>query len=164
MPTAKEFLEQIKSELGSSWLARIYKEQILPMRTRAYGFERHGRSARVEVQHSLLGVELKIGNRRLLCPDLATARYLAVFARVGATNVAVPYDITKVSRLADELDSSWYRMLLLANQKAAENTEHFKARLRGLLIAKLRAEIAEAGAGAQMPKFDLVTRQGRLNK
>ena len=75
-------------------------------------------SARVEIQHTLLGVELKLGRKRLLCPDLATARYLSVFARLGCQDVALPYDITKISQLADELESSWYRMLLLAEQEA----------------------------------------------
>ncbi len=75
---------------------------------------------RVVIQHTLLGVELKLGRKRLLCPDLATARYLSVFARIGCQDVAVPYDITKISHLADELESSWYRMLLLADQEAKE--------------------------------------------
>ena len=159
MPTARVHLEQIKSELGSCWLPQIYREQVLTLRTRAYCFEGYRRNARVDIQPSLLGVELKIGNRRLLCPDLATARYLAVFARVGCANVAVPYDITKVSRLADQLDSSWYRMLLLAEDRTTKNTDHFKARLRGLLIAQVRAEIAEAGAGARMPEFKLTSKK-----
>jgi hypothetical protein len=108
---------------------------------------------------TLCSVELKVGHRRLLCPDLATARYLAVFARAGCQDVAVPYDITKVSLLADELESSWQRMLLLADYKAAERTEAFKARIHGLLIAKLRSEIAAAGAGAPVPEFKQSTKQ-----
>jgi hypothetical protein len=75
--------------------------------------------------------------------------------------VAVPYDITRVSQLADELESSWYRMLLLANHKAADRSEKFKARIRGLLIAKLRDEVVAAGAGARMPEFKQSTRQRR---
>ena len=53
----------------------------------------------------MLGIELKVANRRLLCPDLATARYLSVFARLGCDVIAVPYDITQISRIADELES-----------------------------------------------------------
>jgi hypothetical protein len=131
------------------------------MRTRSYTFAGARPNAVVEIQHSLLGVELKIGKRRLLCPDLATARYLAVFARAGVTAVAVPYDITKVSRLADELESAWYRMLLLAEHQAASRSDAFRARIRGLLIAKLRDEVAAAGAGAPMPEFRQTTKQRR---
>ena len=88
-----------------------------------------------------------------MCPDLATARYLSVFARIGAADVAVPYDITKISHIADELDSSWYRMLLLVEQEAGKESPQARSRLRGLLIAKVREEITAAGAGTKMPEF-----------
>ena len=149
----------IQEQLGESWLPRIYRERILKLRTRSYHFENAKPSARVDIQHTLLGVELKVGRRRLLCPDLATARYLSVFARLGCQDVAVPYDITKISHLADELDSSWYRMFLLVEQEARAESPRFKARLRGLLIAKIREAIAEAGAGTRVPEFRQTTRQ-----
>lgn len=157
--TAQEYAEQVKTELKDSWLPLIYRERILGMRTRSYHFGALQRSLRVEIQHTLLGVELKVGRRRLLCPDLPTARYLSVFARAGCSDVAIPYDITKISRLADELDSSWHRMLLLADHMAASRTASFKSRIHGLLIAKLRAEISAAGAGAPVPQFKQNTKQ-----
>ena len=149
----------IQEQLGESWLPRIYRERILKLRTRSYHFESAKPSARVDIQHTLLGVELKVGRRRLLCPDLATARYLSVFARLGCQDVAVPYDITKISHLADELESSWYRMFLLVEQEARTETARFRARLRGLLIAKIREAIKEAGAGTRVPQFRQETRQ-----
>ena len=150
---------KIREQLGETWLPRIYCERILKLRTRSYHFDKPSASARVLIQHTLLGVELKIGRRRLLCPDLATARYLSVFARVGCSDVAVPYDITKISRLADELESSWYRMFLLVEQEARTESARFKARLRGLLIAKIRETIKEAGPGTRVPEFRQETRQ-----
>jgi hypothetical protein len=107
----------------------------------------------------LLGVELKTGRRRLLCPDLATARYLSVFARAGCEHVAVPYDITKVSQFADELESSWHRMFLLADHHAAGKSEALKNRIRRLLVGKIKAEISEAGAGTSIPEFKQSTKQ-----
>jgi hypothetical protein len=104
-------------------------------------------------------VELKAGRRRLLCPDLATARYLSVFARAGCEHVAVPYDITKVSQLADELESSWHRMFLLADHHAAGKSEAFTNRVRRILVDKIKAEIAQAGAGTPIPEFKHSTRQ-----
>lgn len=156
---AETHAQIIQEKLGESWLPQIYRERILKLRTRAYRFESAKPVARVEIQHTLLGVELKVGRRRLLCPDLATARYLSVFARLGCQDVAVPYDITKISHLADELDSSWYRMFLLVEQEARTESARFKARLRGLLIAKIREEIEEAGPGARVPEFRQTTRQ-----
>jgi hypothetical protein len=151
--------QNIQQQLGETWLPRIYRERILKLRTRSYHFDSAKPSARIEIQHTLLGVELKLGRKRLLCPDLATARYLSVFARIGCQDVALPYDITKISQLADELESSWYRMLLLADQEARGKNTRFKGRLLGLLIAKIRTDIAAAGAGAKVPEFKQSTRQ-----
>ena len=155
----ESYAQLIQEQLGESWLPRIYRERILKLRTRSYHFESAKPSARVDIQHTLLGVELKVGRRRLLCPDLATARYLSVFARLGCQDVAVPYDITKISHLADELESSWYRMFLLVEQEARAESTRFKGRLRGLLIAKIRATIEEAGPGTRVPEFRQTTKQ-----
>ena len=151
--------QNIQQQLGETWLPRIYRERILGLRTRSYHFEAPNPSARVVIQHTLLGVELKLGRKRLLCPDLATARYLSVFARSGCQDVALPYDITKISQFADEFESSWYRMLLLAELEAKAQSTRFKGRLRGLLLAKIREEISEAGAGTKVPEFKQSTRQ-----
>lgn len=151
-------VSQLIALLGEIWLSRIYQTQILSTRTRAYHFGEVPRRARVEILHTLLGVELKVGRRRFLCPDLATARYLSVFARVGCQDIAVPYDITRLSRIADELESSWQRMLLLIDNTFPET---LRTRIRGLLIAKLRTEIGEAGAGTSIPEFRQTTKQRR---
>jgi len=158
--TAEDYAELVKAQLKESWLPHIYRERILKTRTRSYHFAELKKNTRVEIQHTLLGVELKVGNRRLVCPDLATARYLSVFARAGCPDVAVPYDITKISHLANELESSWYRMLLLADHHASDRSQTFKTRIRGLVIATLQAEISEAGAGAAVPEFKQSTKQG----
>jgi len=157
--TAADYAEKIRAELSDYWLPHIYRERILRLRTRAYHFGELKRSARVEVQHTLLGIELKVGRRRLLCPDLATARYLSVFARAGCKDVAVPYDITKISQLADQLESSWYRMLLLVDYHAANETEPLRNRIRSLLITKVLAEVSREGPGAEIPEFKHSTKQ-----
>lgn len=157
--TAEEYAAQVKAELSDAWLPHIYRERVRTKRTRSYHFEGLTKEPRVEIQHTLLGVELKAGRRRLLCPDLATARYLAIFARAGCADVAVPYDITKISQAADELESSWYRMLLLADFHAASKAESFKTRIRRLLVEKIRTEIKETGAGASVPEFKQSTKQ-----
>jgi hypothetical protein len=157
--TAQEYAAQVKAELKEAWLPYIYRERIRRLRTRSYRFEALSDKPRVEIQHTLLGVELKAGRKRLLCPDLATARYLAVFARAGCEHVAVPYDITKISQLADELESSWHRMFLLADHHAAGQSGSFKNRIRRLLVNDIKAEIIEAGAGASVPEFKQSTKQ-----
>jgi hypothetical protein len=160
--SAAKFVSEIITELDGGWLPRIYRERILLSRTRSHQLKVPAKTNAVEVQHTLLGVELKAGKHRVLCPDLATARYLAVFARAGCTEVAVPYDITQISTLADELESSWHRMLLLVEHVGAGRTAQFRSRLRTLLVNEARREIMEAGAGALIPKFNQNTKQRRV--
>ncbi|HVQ39729.1 MAG TPA: hypothetical protein VMS31_19470 [Pyrinomonadaceae bacterium] len=157
--TAQEYAVRVKADLGETWLPQIYRERVRQGRTRAYHFEPLPEKPRVEIQHTLLGVELRAGRKRLLCPDLATARYLSVFARAGCQHVAVPYDITRISQLADELESSWHRMFLLAEHQAAGESDAFKKRIGRLLVKVIRAEIVEAGAGASVPEFRQSTKQ-----
>lgn len=158
-PTADETVAAVREELGEAWLPRLYRERVLSLRTRSHKVLPAARGAPVEVLHTLLGVELKVGRRRMSCPDLATARYLAVFARAGCADVAVPYDITKVSRLADEIESSWHRMLLLVGHLTEGRGKAFSSRARSAIVAGARREIEEAGAGTPVPQFNQNTRQ-----
>lgn len=160
--SAANLVSEIIAELKEAWIARLYRERILSLRTRSHHLNLPAKINAVEIQHTLLGVELKVGKQRVMCPDLATARYLAVFARAGCTDVAVPYDITQISTLADELESSWYRMLLLVEHLAAGRTAQFRSRLRTLLVSEARREITEAGAGTAIPKFNQNTKQRRV--
>jgi hypothetical protein len=159
MTRASEHLDQIKTALNDSWLPQVYVERVLKSRTRAYEFPKLTQNAKVEIQHTLLGIELKAGRRRMLCPDLATARYLSVFARIGCQRVAVPYDITRISLIADELESSWHRMLLVSDEISSGRDHTFRARVRRQIIAKVRDEITEAGAGPRVPQFKQSTKQ-----
>jgi hypothetical protein len=154
-------VEDVKVALGEMWLPHIYRARVLPLRTRAHHLDVPAKENVVQIQHTLLGVELKVGRRRMLCPDLATARYLAVFARAGCSDVAVPYDITKISRLADELESGWHRMLLLIERAAATRPSAYGSRARSLLVREAREEIKGAGAGTAIPQFNQNTKQRR---
>lgn len=160
-PTADDVVAEVRNRLGEDWPPRIYRERILPTRTRSHALPALKKGAAVEVQHTLLGIELKVGRRRLSCPDLATARYLAVFARAGVGNVAVPYDITKISHLADVLESAWQRMLLLADFLTEGRNPSVRTRARTGAAKEARAEIEEAGAGAAIPQFNQNTSQRR---
>ena len=161
MNQAEECVERIEAEMSESWLPRIYRERILKMRTRAYHFPTFAKNTRPEIHHTLLGIELKLGRHRMLCPDLATARYLAVFARAGARAVAIPYDITTLSSIAEEIESSWHHMLLLAEEMTKNRNPALRTRIRRRLIGKVNEEIAKAGPGRSIPEFKQSTRQRR---
>jgi hypothetical protein len=157
--SADATVAEIRERLREEWLPQVYRERILPMRTRSHAVPAGVAGARVEVQHTLLGIELKVGRRRVSCPDLATARYLSVFARVGVSAAAVPYDITKISRAADELESAWQRMLLLADHLTEGRSPSYRSRVRSAAVREARREIEEAGAGTAVPQFNQNTRQ-----
>lgn len=154
-----EIVSEIRENLGDEWLPYIYREKVRSQRTRSHRLEIAKRENRAIIQHTLLGVELKVGNKRFSCPDLSTARYLQIFARFGCQEVAVPYDITKISTLADELESSWHKSLLLLDENAKEKTPAVKGRMRSALLKEMRVEIDEIGAGSLMPEFKQSTKQ-----
>ena len=140
-------------------MPQLYHERVLELRTRAYDFPSLPKNAKVEIHHTLLGIELKAGKQRMLCPDLATARYLSVFARIGCDSVAIPYDITRISLIADALESSWHRMLLVSDEITSDRSPAFRARVRRQIVAKVRDEIEKAGAGPRVPQFKQNTKQ-----
>jgi hypothetical protein len=151
--------EEIAASMGLEWLPTIYSEKVRTLRTRSYALEVPQKENRALIQHTLLGIELKVGKVRMTCPDLSTARYLRVFARIGCGEVAIPYDISQIPGLADELESSWQKTLLLANEKAKGRSQAAASRIRSLVISALRDEVKRIGAGEKMPLFNTETRQ-----
>ncbi|QQS47166.1 MAG: hypothetical protein IPM66_00390 [Acidobacteriota bacterium] len=148
---------EVRRRMEGELISDIYRDRVKTERTRRYELKAPTRKTEVEVMHTLLGIELRIGRRRLLCPDLSTARYLAVFARLGLDEVAVPYDITRIARLADDLESSWHRMLTLAEHLEVEPA--VRKRALAVLIREQRVEIGRLGAGPAVPQFNQNTRQ-----
>lgn len=156
---AEDIAAEIARQLGEYSIGGIYQHRIRTQRTRQYELRAPAKRSSVDVLHTLLGIELKIGNRRLLCPDLATARYLSVFARLGCEKIAIPYDITQTSCLADELESSWHRMMLLVGHLTEGRSERLRRKVQLRLIEEARANIASMGAGSKFPEFNQQTRQ-----
>ena len=151
--------DSIKEKLGGEWLPALYESKVRSQRTRSHTLEISKRENRAVIQHTLLGIELKVGNRRFQCPDLSTARYLQIFARLGCQEVAILYDITKISAVADELESSWQKSLLLLAEETKDKTPSAKGRMRSALIKEMREEIEKIGAGSLMPEFKQTTKQ-----
>ena len=149
-------VEEIKRDMGEEWLPLLYASKVRPLRTRAYSLEIPERENRVEIMHTLLGIELKVGRSRFACPDLATARYIRIFARCGCREFAVPYDITQISSIADELETAWQRLMLLVGTNGTRGDEK---RLRAQIVKALRAGIEDIGPGEKMPEFTQSTKQ-----
>lgn len=147
---------EISAALADEWMPVVYKEKVRSHRTRAHSIEIPKRENKPEIQYTLLGIELKVGRRRFACPDLATARYLRVFARVGCRDFAVPYDITQISGVADQLETSWQRALLMLEKRFAGEVS---TSARSSLVKAMRDEINKIGPGRAMPLFDRSTKQ-----
>jgi hypothetical protein len=145
---------EIREKLAGEWIPAIYRDKVRSQRTRSYRMEIPEKENRAEIQHTLLGVELKVGKIRLACPDLSTARFLTVFSRIGCRDVALPYDITKIPALADELESAWQKTLLHLGEAAGAKSPQVRGKMRSGLIRLIRNEISEIGAGEMMPRFD----------
>jgi hypothetical protein len=152
-----KLVDDIRAHLAESWIADLYKNKVRSQRTRSIHLDVPARENRPEIFHTLLGIELKVGKRRFACPDLATARYLRVFARIGSTDLAVPYDITRISVIADELETSWQKMILMIEKELLDAA--VEGRVRSALVRKLREEIRDVGPGDVMPSFDRETKQ-----
>jgi len=56
--SADDLLQEIEATMGESWLPNIYA-RILKLRTRSYDFPSLARNSAPEIQHTLLGIELK---------------------------------------------------------------------------------------------------------
>jgi hypothetical protein len=151
--------QALKTSVGEKWIPKLYSEKIRVLRTRAYALGIPAKENEAEILHTLLGIELKVGKRRLSCPDLSTARYLRVFARLGIGDVAVPYDISKIAAFADEFESAWQFTLLLLEENNA-----LKGKTRSALIKLMRQEITESGAGSAIPEFKQTTKQEKYHQ
>lgn len=158
---AEDIAAEIAQQLGDLSISAIYRDKIRSQRTRQYELNSPEKKSTVEVLHTLLGIELKIGNRRLLCPDLATARYLSVFAKLGCHIIAVPYDITQISWIADELESSWHRMMLLVDHLTTGRSERLRTIVRRRLIEEAKTAVESLGAGSRFPEFKPPARRPR---
>ena len=150
---------EIRSQMGDEWLPCVYRDKIRSGRTRSLLIDVPPRENIATIEYTLLGIELRVGKRRFSCPDLATARYMRVFARIGARDLAIAYDITKISGLADELETSWQRTLLLIDEHSRGSSARSRALSRAKVIRAIRDQIAEIGPGEIMPVFDRETRQ-----
>jgi hypothetical protein len=146
-------LTSIIEKLTDAWIPAIYRENVRTLRTRSYRMDIPERENSAEILFTLLGIELKVGRQRFACPDLATARYLLVFARIGCGDIAIPYDITKISVIADKLEEAWQKTVLVHAAETTSLSPQARGRTRAALVRQIRTELAEIGAGDPMPEF-----------
>jgi hypothetical protein len=147
-----DILAEIERSQGDSFLTRIYSDRVLSQRTRRFKLPSARTGTRPEISISLLGVEIKVGRRRIVCPDRDTARYLAVFVQLGCKEIAIPYDITKVRELADLIEESWEETLRLVDRWCVESKDSSQVS-RSRVLTALREGLQREGSGPDFPPF-----------
>lgn len=155
----KDLTEEIRSQVGDDWIPQIYELEIRPLRTRSFELDIPEKENSPAILTTLLGIELKVVRHRFACPDMATARYMLIFARLGCREAAIPYDITQIPGIADRLEAAWDKLIVLFESISKGLSTQHKGRLRSKLIKQLREEIKEIGAGTKMPLFNTSTKQ-----
>lgn len=143
----------LRANLGDLWIPTIYLKEVRSNRTRVVIMGIPDRENTTDIFHTLLGVELKVGKVRIACPDLASARYLRVFSRLGCREIAMPYDITKIAQISDKLETAWQRLNLIL--------EGSTTRTRNGVIRQIRRELEAIGPGEAVPQFRQDTKQYR---
>ena len=97
-------------------ICKIYSEEVLTRPNRTILLP--GRKCEPRIINTFLGFELQAGRKRINCPDMATARYLRIFAELGMPSVETPYDPTQTARLLAGLEQGLETLkeLLLAEK------------------------------------------------
>ena len=100
----------------------IYRHRILGQRVRQVALL--GRKCQPRMMYTFLGYELKLGRKRLTCPDVSTARYLMIFAEIGLARVQIPYDPSQTARLLPELESCFAEIKALLLKVSPDSKRH----------------------------------------
>src|ERR1043166_8973370 len=75
--SVESLVSEVRERARDEWPPRIYREPVLSMRTRSHAVPAPLKNAKggVEILHTLLGIELRVGRRGISCPDIATAAH-----------------------------------------------------------------------------------------
>lgn len=88
-----------------------------------------GRKCDARIIQTFLGWEVKMGRKRVTCPDLVSARYVQLFACLGMKSVRIPYDPTRTRLILDGLEPCIERIRLIVEQESS-STDRRRKRLR----------------------------------
>jgi hypothetical protein len=96
-----------------------------------------GRKCSPQILYTFLGYELKMGRKRVSCPDISSARYLKLFAEIGMHSARMPYDPTHTALVLTGLEHSLHEIHRLLLTKDLTPVQHRRALRR--TYAKIRA-------------------------
>lgn len=117
---AQDIGQQIDGEIER--IRQIYCEDVLQRSNRVVKLL--GRRCRSQILYTFLGYELKMGRRRITCPDISSARYLKLFSEIGLEEIRMPYDPTHTALLVAGLEGSLHTIHELLLEKGLTEKQH----------------------------------------
>jgi hypothetical protein len=131
----------LAARLQSPGLDVLYQERVLPLKYRRVDLP--GRLGRARIQKTLLGYEVQLGNVRKGCPDEVTARYLALFASLGLTEILIPYSPVDTAALLPDFERAFADTLAAARETARQVERpdlrrYYERRLCRMLADRIR--------------------------
>ena len=115
-----EILKALSRSGTGRGVVEIYKQEVLPIKTRTLRLI--GRKCSARIIHTLLGYEVKASFKRIQCPDMVTARYVKLFTELGCRSIKLPYDPTVTARLIPELERAVESLLRGVSEMFDERT------------------------------------------
>lgn len=103
IPHTKILLSLQNATSDSGNIVELYRLEVIPVKTRTIRLL--GKKTSATVRNTLLGFEVQASYKRILCPDMPTARYLKSFTELGCHSIRLPYDPTLTARLVPEIES-----------------------------------------------------------
>lgn len=160
MPRKRIYMRRVIREFKTPPLDIIYRDQVIPRQTRRVPL--FGHPCRGRIQKTLLGYELYMGPGphlkavRKTCPDLTTARYLIIFARLGLPSVLIPYNPMETLEILPELEAAFAEIQASARRQAErvgrpELYAYYLRRIFNHLSRHIRLAEAEAETRPEIP-------------
>ncbi len=84
---------------------------------------------------TFLGYELQLAQKRVTCPDEATARYLRIFGEIGLASVLIPYEPHRTAEITPALESCFNEL-----KSTIDETQRLRNLFRQLRKSLLGAE------------------------
>jgi hypothetical protein len=148
----KTILQSLQaSESGSQGLIEIYRDRVLPVKTRTIHLL--GRKCSAKIIHTLLGFEVQASYKRIQCPDMVTARYLRLFTELGCRIIKLPYDPTLTARLVPDLEAALEHLLKEVRARYAQRQLQLYVTER--LFRLMRRQLVSSAAALPAPPADL---------
>jgi hypothetical protein len=132
---------EIQKEIAA--MMAFFRKEILQGKTRTVRLL--GRKCEPQLLYTFLGFEVKLGPKRLTCPDMTTARYLRIFGKLGMPEIEIPYDPSKTAQVLPVLEESMEKIdrLLEAGELERLRRQRIIQRVYRnirLLLQKLRSD------------------------